>query len=119
SPQPGHHLTSWSDLKSFIPSFWSACGTRVSEVRRPAPLPVAACSTLASPASLGLGIGNHILDDAAQLASAEPQGPEPGLGNYVGQERAAQDERELAGVDLGDEHFVVPLEHVAEVRREW
>src|SRR5262249_24703449 len=102
-----------------MPSFSSACGTSVSEVSRPAPLPNAVCSRLASPVSIGIGIGNHILDDAAQLGRAERQPANAVIGNYVGQEPAAQDERELAGVDLGDEHLVVPLEHVAEVRREW
>src|SRR6266545_2759167 len=65
-----------------------------------------------------LDIGDHFLDDAGQLGRAERQPANTVVGDHVDQEPAAQDERQLAEVDLGNQHLVVGAQYLAEVSGE-
>src|ERR1044071_1216318 len=78
--------------------------------------PLAPLTSWAEP--LISGIGDHLLDDSGEFGRAERQAADPVIGDDVDQEPAAQHERELAEVDLGDQHLVVAAEHLAEVGRE-
>src|SRR5580658_3853596 len=61
---------------------------------------------------------DHILYDARELGRLERQAADLVVGDHVDQETAAQQQGELAEVDLGHEYLVVAAQHVGQVRGE-
>src|ERR1700740_3643852 len=63
-------------------------------------------------------ICDHILDDAGQFRRLEREPANPVVGDHVDEISPAEHQGQLTEVDLGNQHLVVAVQHLAKVGRE-